>query len=321
MPGFNDTQTLLEQHGLDYNEQIYDFIMLYLINKNMSPDYQSAYKYYDFQQKKSYVDVMIRNMIIPTDDNNKVKEIKNAINTFFINTTELLLELKNHNLKKTYFLNNINKKTLSLIENPQDDSTSQEKAILENFCNTIEDKLNLLSLRQGKVPTINYLNSLTNQFNTNLEKLKKLKNFIEKGDKNLVLWVNTYLISKYKSPLFHKKFTTITDNNTAKKEIETIVLLNFLMLLESKIILSFDPTRIDLDLDLYANKITSDLKNAWAQKKFRDSGKTKKEFHLPLTKQSKNKLQKLSSLKNCSESELLETLINECYEQNKKYFH
>ena len=93
------------------------------------------------------------------------------------------------------------------------------------------------------------------------------------------------------------------------------------MLLDSKIILSFDPTKIDLDLDLYANKIISHLKNAWAQKKFRDSGKTKKEFHLPLTKQSKNKLQKLSSLKNCSESELLEILINECYTQNIKYFH
>lgn len=55
------------------------------------------------------------------------------------------------------------------------------------------------------------------------------------------------------------------------------------------------------------------FKKAWSQKKFRASGKAKKLYHLPLTENVKECLEKLSLIKNCTESDLLEELINREY--------
>ena len=55
------------------------------------------------------------------------------------------------------------------------------------------------------------------------------------------------------------------------------------------------------------------LKNAWNQKKFKDSGKEKKDYHLPLTKKTKSELTQLSEIRNCSEAKVLEDLIKNAY--------
>lgn len=62
---------------------------------------------------------------------------------------------------------------------------------------------------------------------------------------------------------------------------------------------------------LYIDK----MKKSWAQKKFRDKGKTKKPHHLPLTKESIRQLQQLSQLMNMKEQEIIETLIEEKYQK------
>ncbi|NCI77309.1 hypothetical protein [Acinetobacter kanungonis] len=56
------------------------------------------------------------------------------------------------------------------------------------------------------------------------------------------------------------------------------------------------------------------MKKSWAQQKFRSAGKTKKNYHLPLTNDCKEKLSKLSALFNMSENKLLEKLINDKYQ-------
>ncbi len=61
--------------------------------------------------------------------------------------------------------------------------------------------------------------------------------------------------------------------------------------------------------ELFINKFIK----AWSQKKFRDGGKHKKDYHLPLTKKSKYSLEKLSKVLNKSESEILEELINKMF--------
>lgn len=53
------------------------------------------------------------------------------------------------------------------------------------------------------------------------------------------------------------------------------------------------------------------MKKSWSQQKFRAEGKTKKNYHLPLTKNSKDKLEKLSELMNMKENQVLEELIDE----------
>ena len=58
------------------------------------------------------------------------------------------------------------------------------------------------------------------------------------------------------------------------------------------------------------------FRKAWSQKKYRASGKTKKQYHLPLTKKTKSALQTLSQVTNSNESEVLERLINQEYVEN-----
>lgn len=75
-------------------------------------------------------------------------------------------------------------------------------------------------------------------------------------------------------------------------------------------------------LDLLLIKI----KKTWAQKKYRDSGKIKKPYHLPLSKDSHKKLKQLSDIFNKSQSDVLEFVIDKSYddyikdhEGNNKY--
>lgn len=56
------------------------------------------------------------------------------------------------------------------------------------------------------------------------------------------------------------------------------------------------------------------MKKAWSQQKFRLSGKVKKAYHLPLTKEANKKLKKLSEVMNKTESQILEILIEEKYQ-------
>lgn len=72
----------------------------------------------------------------------------------------------------------------------------------------------------------------------------------------------------------------------------------------------------------YVNYITIDrkeriidkMKRAWSQKKYRDAGKTKKPYHLPLTKETKYRLEKMSEVQGLSETAMLDILINRFYE-------
>lgn len=68
----------------------------------------------------------------------------------------------------------------------------------------------------------------------------------------------------------------------------------------------------------YADKqlFISKMKKTWSQKKFRDSGKAKKPYHLPLTKQAKKKLEELAQLYGVKSNDLLENLISETYKKD-----
>ncbi len=55
------------------------------------------------------------------------------------------------------------------------------------------------------------------------------------------------------------------------------------------------------------------MKKTWSQKKFRDSGKAKKPYHLPLTEATKKKLDELAKLNDCKTTAMLEQLIKEAY--------
>lgn len=316
MPNFEEPKTLLEEYGLYYDERTYDFIMLYLLANNIENNYQLPYKYYSFQQKKIYINKKINDNVPQQGITEFIKKLNNFISLELVGGKNLL-EIKKDSLKTIYFYKKINtvilhESKISLI-NP---ILHQNKEILiENFINSLENQIDLYSMLTTKDTSISVLNRLENNFKKDITKIRNFFSLINKNDKEQNLWINSYLTSKHYSKLFFNFSFEIKENST-KENIRDLTLINFLFYLES-ISLSVQP----LDIDLHIEKTIKEFKNAYAQYKFRDTKKTIKEFHLPLTKQAKSKLQKISSLKNLSEYELLETLINECYEQNKKYFH
>ncbi|MCH7315542.1 hypothetical protein [Acinetobacter sp. ANC 3882] len=56
------------------------------------------------------------------------------------------------------------------------------------------------------------------------------------------------------------------------------------------------------------------MKKTWSQKKFRDSGKAKKPYHIPLTKSTRTQLEKLAEFKNLRKDQVIEELIMKEYE-------
>lgn len=57
------------------------------------------------------------------------------------------------------------------------------------------------------------------------------------------------------------------------------------------------------------------MRRSWSQKKFRDEGKTKKPYHLPLTKEANKQLEFLSQILNKSTSQVLESIIRDKYQE------
>ena len=57
-----------------------------------------------------------------------------------------------------------------------------------------------------------------------------------------------------------------------------------------------------------------DMKGVWSSRKYRDSGKTKNPYHLPLNKQTKHRLEKMAEVRKLPESAVLDILINSEYQ-------
>ncbi|MHA3080677.1 hypothetical protein [Acinetobacter sp. ANC 5502] len=57
------------------------------------------------------------------------------------------------------------------------------------------------------------------------------------------------------------------------------------------------------------------MRRAWSQKKFRDDGKTKKPYHLPLTKEAHKQLEFLAQVLNKSTAQILESMIRDKYQE------
>lgn len=81
----------------------------------------------------------------------------------------------------------------------------------------------------------------------------------------------------------------------------------------------YDLILASLDLMTYGNPSDKKLflekmKKTWSQKKFRDSGKAKKPYHIPLTKSTQAQLEQLADFKNLRKEQVIEELINKEYE-------
>ncbi len=62
-------------------------------------------------------------------------------------------------------------------------------------------------------------------------------------------------------------------------------------------------------------RFVDNMKRALSQQKYRDAGKTKKPYHLPMTKVTKARLDEMAEVQSTSSTKLLESLINSVYEK------
>lgn len=63
-------------------------------------------------------------------------------------------------------------------------------------------------------------------------------------------------------------------------------------------------------------RIIDKMKRAWSQQKYRDAGKTKKPYHLPLTKIANARLDKMALVQSTTSTAILDMLINSAYEKD-----
>ena len=138
------------------------------------------------------------------------------------------------------------------------------------------------------------LNTIQNSFN-NFKNLKSPENevsWLKPNDKKQIEWSINYL----------KKFnfynTSIFEYSDIDQYDQILITLD-----------AISPHQI-IQRTIFIEK----MKKSWTQQKYREAGKVKTNYHLPLTKDCKEKLSKLSKLMNTSENKLLERLINEKYD-------
>ena len=122
----------------------------------------------------------------------------------------------------------------------------------------------------------------------NIKTPEKEVNWLDKSNKIQLTWTWEYLKKFYKNiNPFHPP-----QNNEE---------------LYSAILASFDNLSYETPSD---KKLFMDrMKKTWSQKKFRDSGKAKKPYHIPLTKTTQTQLEKLAAFKNLRKDQVIEELI------------
>lgn len=127
--------------------------------------------------------------------------------------------------------------------------------------------------------------------------------WLKVGDEHQIQWTKNYL---QESNLYlgigidQENFLLVRD----------IVLTSLDLIKYSSSLMSIEKYVPSPERTLFVDK----MKRAWSQQKYRDAGKTKKPYHLPLTKNTKDRLEKMAQVKGLSETAMLDILINRSYE-------
>ena len=150
-----------------------------------------------------------------------------------------------------------------------------------------------------------------NEIYASWQKVLKLDNYskwLDLGDENQIAWTRDYLRSK-------NVYTIININSLDTKKVRAVSLASIDIIDLHININSQGPRPRPKPEIYYSRKLFIDkMKRAWSQQKYRNSGKTKKPYHLPLTKQTKVRLEKMAKVKGFSQTVMLDILINSEYQ-------
>lgn len=127
-----------------------------------------------------------------------------------------------------------------------------------------------------------------------------------KNEGDQLAWTANYLNEK-------KFIVSINDDRLSEIELRSIILAS-LDLIDcpkyTEMLKSNYLYKVSANKELVIDK----MKRAWSQQKYRDAGKTKKPYHLPLTKKTEGRLAKMAQVQGLSETAMLDILINRFYE-------
>ena len=157
--------------------------------------------------------------------------------------------------------------------------------------NNIDDKTKLLNGIEKK-----WLNIIEND---------KYTLWVEKSDSERIAWIYGHLSRTGR--LLSIDTVTIDHNNKLDLILASLDALHINRL-------SINDPEITSSV-IAIRKVSFDkIKRAWSQKKYTNAGKTKKPYHLPLTKVAKARLDKMALVEDVTPSAFLDQLINLAYE-------
>ncbi|MHA3080177.1 hypothetical protein [Acinetobacter sp. ANC 5502] len=131
---------------------------------------------------------------------------------------------------------------------------------------------------------------------------KKDISWLDQNNEIQIEWASEY-IRKIKSVNFIDSIMfNIANNSVDPTDPYTHVIIEI-----DALSLNNNPEKKQLFLDK--------MRRSWSQKKFRDEGKTKKSYHLPLTKEAHKQLEFLSKILNKSTAQILESMIRDKYQE------
>lgn len=143
---------------------------------------------------------------------------------------------------------------------------------------------------------INFMEKIRIEWENHIKKFNPLYNWIDPLNETQINWAINYLEKK------EKKFTNLFVNKeNIDKYYELLILFDNIF-----------PFYINPDYIKCINFFEK-MKKSWGQQKYRDSGKIKKLYHLPLTKNTQTQLEKLAELKNTKKENIIEELIDQEY--------
>lgn len=152
-----------------------------------------------------------------------------------------------------------------------------------------------------KLNVLKNIKSLYNQ----IHELDNYSRWLEANNQTQIEWTKQYL----------KTSNFYISKVIGKEEISTIKDT----VLSSLDLIGYTPDNnkpMTYSLPLEKKLFVDKMKRAWSQKKYRDAGKTKSQYHLPLTKMTKARLEKLAEVKGLSTTAMLDAIINTAYERD-----
>lgn len=169
------------------------------------------------------------------------------------------------------------------------------KKISNNEYEILLYNLDLLNIKI--VDKLSLLEGIREQWDFFIKKREQYYSWIVSSNEEQITWILDYLEKKGK----YFKYSILFNE-------ENFTPYNKLLTLLDNIDTSF---YLGTEIDIF--KFFEKMKKSWSQQNYRNSGKIKKPYHLPLTKTAQIQLEKLAELKNTKKENIIEELIAQEY--------